>query len=605
MDDTAKAEFKGRLEALFGQRVAHNEVFRCEDGIKRGFASVSTFKDPEGKFGLVQMVVTSLREGSQVFNTRVPKAQIEHTSECGETAREFFREKGFVDPALPLTPELFAHRLRMEINHLQTQRAAEFPPLGAADAEAMKVPASTLATYQSEVDIPSGASPKNKNIALRFQIRPIAEAMMAGKQYLPTPIEISITTRSTDMKHAQALLAKANEVFHEKGFLEFDASQNSQQNLGKKAIPREWVVPEHVTVELPGNRQYYNMRVVKRTVQTRRPLISLGLGTTDGNRAAAMRDVVVNEFLPLYAPGGARDGKDITLDDMASFIHERIPPDPTQRSAIMRNDVREIVIDGRPVMALRTPAMRRARTAGGEMYHEYELRMTPPLGPDVSSQSARTVSGSLNTSNPELALHRLTLLQDLAQIAIRDYLRDHPRMEIVTAMGEKNIGDRKRPVRVFRMPGIGERLPADRMFFDELAEKVIRPGLANFDRYLYWQTTVTALEKHRWEVRFQAFRNDGEPVAQAAGPFGGQFAVTAPTQAEAEAFAQDLRHAILREQHLFSRERPVEQFGEPTLNAVLRESLRETLQAHAETMDLQGNNLLSQLQRASRELSRP
>ena len=226
--------------------------------------------------------------------------------------------------------------------------------------------------------------------------------------------------------------------------------------------------------------------------------------------------------------------------------------------------------------------------------------VAPPPGNHVNALSSRNISGSLNTSNPQLAVQRLTILQDLAEIALTQFFKESPKVIIPTELHPRKFKGKTVDIVTFRSPVPGEQLPADQIFFHDLAEQYFKPALADFDRYIYWQTNVEEDADKGWKVTFQAMRNNGEPFPPDMSLFSGPFTVYAQRREAAQEFAHTLQLEILREQQLFSRERAVERFGEASANVVVRESLRTALREHGNDLDLGGSNLLAQLQRDRR-----
>jgi hypothetical protein len=148
---------------------------------------------------------------------------------------------------------------------------------------------------------------------------------------------------------------------------------------------------------------------------------------------------------------------------------------------------------------------------------------------------------------------------------------------------------------MFAVAKPGENATENQIFFEDLAEQIVKPALADFDRYLTWKTEIKPADDGKWRVTFETLRNSGESMPPAVSNFSGPYTIQSDSEEAANAFARTLSQEILRQQQFFSRERPVEQFGEPSMNVIIRESLRKALKQPR--VDCMGNNLLTTIQR--------
>ncbi len=587
-----EGKLKQELQAFFDKNVKDNPAFKLPDGTIGGFYAAGLYTHKSGGQVTLWITVASFAKGYFQKNITIPSSERGNGNALLNAAETFFKQNRLTDSKAALSQDAFNHVLLAKIARAKKKRATEFHPLSDQQADEAQLPRNAVGLYQATIRLPSPGDKNNSNIAVRFTLRPIADYLSAGTTYAGDGAHMNVSTQCLNMETAKALLQNAKPLLEEQGLFEYNLNKLGAAHKVDKIIPPAWVILDEIRILRESNSPSYYLFLVNRS--NSRPVISLSLCTGDSGKAEKMLALAKAAL----SPGGELHGKDITLKSVGEYIFARIPPDEIKSRIPRRFDRRQIKVGNKTTLQLYTPNLEHIERADGTLHHEYVLRVAPPPGPRVNACSDKTIKSDLNTADPAMAIQRLATLQNLAEIALTDYCRTHPDMTIPTETKIKRVGGVIQDTLCFRDAKPGERTGENEIFFDNLKKEVIDPALKDFDRYIYWQTEVKRKDD-KWEIRCEARRNNGEPMAPDTSIFSGPFTIAAPSEEAARAFAHTLELAILgQQQELYSRQREVQQFGEASTDLVIRESLLKALLEHKEAIDLNGNNLLTQLMRS-------
>lgn len=589
--DNFEEHFRSKLESIYAA-IANDPKFKFSDGVVQGFYWIGqsqAIQEQRHNYNL-EFLITSFLGKSNRYKIWIPYYEAQKLDDYKRAADEFFKSKKFVAPNQPLTQSVFNRTVTEEFKRIVANHPEEFQKLAPEVAAQENLQPESRGLYNAIVILPSKLDTLNRSLIIKFNVRPIQDYWKTRKAYTLEPHEFQISTGIHDIEKVRNLLNDVKPELEKIGFFEYNLAKTTPKNVDK-VIPKDWIDKKDIIVYRKPNQAFYSLILVR--AEGRKPKILMSLGTSDVQKAEMIRAAILNEFLPSFEAG---EDQDLTLRKLREFIDDRCPSE--KRCTPRRfSDIRQVAINGTNKIQLYTPSLNRVQREDDTTYYGYALHIAPPPGSHVTSRSSSALVGSLNTSNENLARQRLKTLMDLAEIALTIFFTSHPEIQIPTHTTEKTARGKPILTTMFRIAKPGERAGSNEVFFEDLAEQIIKPALHDFDRYTTWQTTVTVAEDKKWQVKCEVMRNSGEAMPPDLSIFSGPFTIETSSEEAARGFAHALSLEILRKQQIFSRDRPVEQFGEASANVVIRESLRNTLHAYQNDIDVCGNNLLMQLMR--------
>lgn len=585
-----EVEFQRKLDAFFTKNIANNTKFVSPAGSLQGTFSVAVYSFSGRK--IIRWFVGALADEGVEDQFRLPKSENEEADHYVHLAERFFSDKGFT-PKQNLTQETLNSIVTARVDKLVTAHQKEFKLPDEATLRANRVPAGTRGTFTATLINPTHRD-RYESIALKLSFRPISDYLSYKESYILRPHYIDISLQTTDIEQARNSLSQVKSLIEKSGFLEYDLSKTAKANPERK-IPLEWLNKSQISIKRGVNQGAYHLELVDS--KDRKPQIKISLHTASEAQAQEMKRVVIEELLPKFEEGGELHNTPLTITSIQTLLHERYPTATPAHKPRLPADVRQISVGEDCKLQTYTPQLNMITRPDGALHTTFVLRFAPPPKQGGNKATSTTITGSLNTADQKLAEQRLVTLRNLSEIAAKQYFTEHPDLQLPVKYEERVIGSKRLQSPIFRNPAPGETEKPNELFFDTLADTVIKPVLSDFERYISWDTEIKPGDGGKTQVAFKAVRNDGEAFAPETALFSGPFTVEFPDEKRAKNFARDLTMEMTKKQYFFGKERPVERFGETSQNLAVRESLRGIIQEYQSDIDLLGNNLLAQLMR--------
>jgi hypothetical protein len=586
-------EFRRRLDNFFANKIASDPKFLSPDGKLEATYHVSVYSSDKNYW--IRCFVSPLANNGVEYVVALPKLEAGKVDLYADLAQQYFSQKNFINLKQDLTSENLRAIISARVGKIIHDHRAEFEPYHIDALISERLPENTRGVFNAHVISPSQQKKTVENITLRINLRPIADYFNHTASYILLPRHLDISLLTLDTDKAKYLLSTVKPVMENLGFFEYDLSQE-KRGTTERTFPLSWIDKAEISIKRGSNQSSYYLELV--LPRDRKPQLKVSLNTDSAERAAKMRKAVIEEFLPQFEQNGLRYGSPLTLAIVQEFLRERFPSIPRKPTPQKPSDIRQVCVNDICKLQIYTPVLSSILRPDGSLHTQFTLRFTLPPGPGVGSDSDTNICGSLNTSDKKIAGLRLHTLRDLSEVALQNYFEGHPDVTLALTTHTRVRNGSLKPLTIFRNAKPGETAPPGEIFFADLAEQVIKPALKDFDRYISWQTEIKPAEGDKWRVTFEAMRNDGEKIPPDTSLFSGPYIVEVANKETAQQFAHDLSLEIIQKQQpFFSRERPVEKFGEASKNVVIRESLRGILQKYQSDIDVLGSNLLGQLMR--------
>lgn len=434
-----------------------------------------------------------------------------------------------------------------------------------------------------------------ESTAFKIQLRPASEIETGRIQYLKIPPKINFTSGTNDIKEIEELGDKIEHILITNGIVKYNLKHSGLLNNDKK-IPKEWVNLEKVTLLEEGHKngsKTYKVQLVSQDDKKRQTRILKVLGNISKEEASKITNYLKKDLLPSYLSGEHKDDP-LTLTKITRSIIEHFPYTARISIANMerRSDIRHIIINEDEKLRLGTPTVSKRDEC-------CKIYIYPPKEDNIRGMYRR-ISVPLNTADSDTLHSRTNAVQALSEVVLKEYFNNNPIIEIVT--GETNYKEEGKIQKriIMRRPEPNEIAPEGMVFLDTLIEEHLKPAYKQFNRYIYWQTDAKKEEGGTYKITAQIMRNkNAEPFPENDKILGKTWEFSAKDEKSATEFCRDLERNILRKEHFFSVNRPVEKFGLTSMQLVARESLKETIKSHKQvTLNNKIDELLLQNGRA-------
>ncbi|MEZ5690535.1 MAG: hypothetical protein R3D71_02585 [Rickettsiales bacterium] len=425
-----------------------------------------------------------------------------------------------------------------------------------------------------------------ENIHFRIRIRDHSCIERIEKEYIEDAVLATLSIGTKETNRVAEIEEKVRDILKEYSIFEYTL-KSSPTNIDK-AIPKNWIEPDKIRVlteRMRNGENNYDIAIVPKSTKNRIPKIILSLSNASYDEAKKIRDYLESKdgIISDYLHGKHKDDP-LTVKMIRNDLENKFPDIVNRREAAApkRSDIRNVICNNDIKMTLLTPKFVRREQS-------VEMQIVSPKESRYTHNIRKTISVPLNTSDSDLAFSRINALQSLTKIALEEYFQDNPDTQIATEPRvTKKHGN---GVAFIEEPPPGQTAPEGKIFFNTLRDDVLKPAYEQFNRYIYWETKI---EKEKggdgYTITAQVKRNkDAEEFPENDNILGREWKFKAKDEKGAIEFSHQLEENILRKEHLFSRERPVDQFGANSMRLVTKKSLLEAVGASPDIEDLQKN----------------
>ena len=409
----------------------------------------------------------------------------------------------------------------------------------------------------------------NCNIELTISIRPSGDIENSKKDFSKKPAEITFAIGTRDLATAKAIERRVANLLKKYGIIEHSLNNTGLKDSNKE-IPKEWINLNKVRV--PKQKIFFGLIVAAENAAEKIPDIRIKFSNISEEQAEQIKDYAKNELLPSYLNGQGE--KPLTLKNLRQDIETKFPEFFVKKTERLEAHVdQRKILSGTKIKAqLFTPSILKGKTL-------VEIKITPAKKNDGLPVNSSSMQIQLNTSNVALMQSRANALQGLSKVVLEDYFAEHLDTEIITEPRFIRRCGKEITATVFRYKKPAEVAPAGKVFFEDLRDDKLRPAYEQFNRYIYWETNAALQEDGTYKITAQIKRNkDAESFPENDPILGKTYYFQAKDEQSATEFCHKLEENILRKEHLFSRERPVERFGVTSMRVVARESLDEAIE---------------------------
>ncbi len=316
------------------------------------------------------------------------------------------------------------------------------------------------------------------------------------------------------------------------------------------------------------------------------------------DEAEEIKNYLQNENSIIYSYlNGEHKDKPLTLKTIRNDLESKFPEiiNKTSERSPARSDIRNVAHNNDIKMTLLTPSFNQK----GQFCI---IHIVPPKEGKERAID-KNINIPLNTADTDLAIGRINALQSLTKIAIEEYFDKNPNIQILTETKVTLQNGKPSNGVTFKDPQPGKITPEGKILFETLRKDILKPAYEQFNRYIYWETKIEEdKESGKYKITAQIKRNkDSEEFPENDEIMGKLWKFQANDKETATKFVHTLEENILRKEHSFSRDRPVEQFGVESMRLVTKKSLLETLKTTPEIEDLQEH--LTKLLNAGRKIT--
>jgi hypothetical protein len=313
---------------------------------------------------------------------------------------------------------------------------------------------------------------------LVYSISPPDTYERLGKEYIPPPFKITISTNTNNESAANELLETGKTVLENLDIPPFDPRIVARLEH-EKTIRPDWIVPEDIILLKRGKNASHRIQITReseRKDSIRKCAIDWATGTQDREIANEMIRIIKDEYLPLHniLPPPA-----ITLKAIADFVYDRCPlPRVEKETKLKRPSISHGIYNSEHHFKLmeKTPTLIIKKDEHNTVHHEYRLNFGPI---NSSALVANSVEGDINTTESDLAEQHLYIMYDTARVALEEYfkLKENSDKVIVEGLHAVKKRGKYKTYKIFATPVPGETAAEGKIFLMNCSKPLLNQHL--------------------------------------------------------------------------------------------------------------------------------